>query len=193
MISDILAQLNWVDLLIIIVFVRILCMAVASGFPLEIFKLLGTFSGLYLSLHYFTFFTDWMSRGSPSARKAPLQFLDFFSLILLAAIGYLIFVALRLVFDKFVKMEVTSALNRGVALVLGSLRAVLLASLITFALAVSSIGYLKESVEGSFLGKRFLNTAVNTYTWTWGHATSKFSLGEKFNATVPEVQKQIEP
>ncbi|KPK97104.1 MAG: hypothetical protein AMJ95_10815, partial [Omnitrophica WOR_2 bacterium SM23_72] len=103
MISDILKQLNWIDFLMIVLFLRIIFMALSTGFALELFKLLGTLASLYLSLHYFTLFTDWMGGRSPTAKgKLPLQFMDFISLLAIAIIGYLMFFALRLVFDRFI-------------------------------------------------------------------------------------------
>ena len=194
MILDILKQLNWVDFLVIIVMVRIIYIALSSGFPLELFKLMGTFASLYLSMHYFTFFTDWMGARNPGTKeRVPLQFMDFFSLVALAVLGYLIFLALRLVFDKFIKMEINQAVSKSVALLLGVVRGFLLASLVAFVMVVSDIGYLKDSVKSSYTGRRVCNAAVNTYSWTWNHLTSRFALGENFNKTVTEIQKTINP
>ncbi|MFH0827014.1 MAG: CvpA family protein [Candidatus Omnitrophota bacterium] len=194
MISDILKQLNWIDFLMIVLFLRIIFMALSTGFALELFKLLGTLASLYISLHYFTVFTDWMGGRSTTAKgKFPLQFMDFISLIAIAIIGYLIFVALRLVFDRFIKMEIHPLVNKGVALMLGSFRGLFLTSLLAFILAVSSVGYLKDSVRSSFTGRRVFNLAVDTYSWTWDHIASRFSAGEKFNSTVLEVQKDLNP
>ncbi|MFH1458513.1 MAG: CvpA family protein [Candidatus Omnitrophota bacterium] len=194
MLSDILKQLNWVDFLMIVVFLRIIFMALSTGFPLELFKLLGTLASLYLSLHYFTLFTDWMGGRSPAAKaKVPLQFMDFISFIIIAIIGYLIFVALRLVFDRFIKMETHPLVNKGGALLLGTARGLFLTGLIAFLLVVSSLSYLKDSVRSSFTGRRVFNVAANTYSWTWNHIASRFSVGEKFNSTVLEVQKGLNP
>lgn len=194
MISDILKQLNWIDFLMAVLFLRIIFMALSTGFALELFKLLGTLASLYLSLHYFTLFTDWVGGRTPAAKgKIPLQFMDFISLIAIAIIGYLMFVALRLVFDRFIKTEIHPLVNKAVALILGSFRGLFLTSLIAFLLVGSSISYLKDSVRSSFTGRRAFNLAADTYSWTWDHIASKFSVGERFNSTVLEVQKDLNP
>jgi len=192
MLLGILKQLNWLDFFVIIIFLRIAFIAFNSGFPLELFKLLGTVFSVYLSLHYFTFFTDYIGQRNPSAKeRVPLEFMNFISLIAIAIIGYLIFVALRLVFDRFVKMEISSVINRWLALLLGAIRGFFLASLITFVLVISSIGYLKNSVKVSFIGKQIFNFAPNAYSWMWNNIASKFAIGENFNHTVLEVQKDL--
>ncbi|KPK98951.1 MAG: hypothetical protein AMJ95_01440 [Omnitrophica WOR_2 bacterium SM23_72] len=192
MISDILKQLNWIDFLMVVLFLRIIFMALSTGLALELFKLLGTLTSLYISLHYFTIFTDWVAGSRPTARgKLPLQFVDFISLLAIAVIGYLMFVALRMVFDRFIKMQINPLVNKTVALFLGFFRGIFLTSLIVFILAVSSIGYLKDSVRSSFTGRRAFNLAADTYSWTWNHIASRFSVGEEFNSTVLEIKKDL--
>ncbi len=194
MISDILRQLNWIDFLMLVLFLRIIFMALSTGFALELFKLSGTLASLYLSLHYFTLFTDWMGGRAPGAKsKLPLQFMDFISLVAIAIMGYLMFVGLRLVFDRFIKMEIYPLVNKSVAFMLGFFRGLFLMSLITFILVSSSVTYLKDSVRNSFTGRRVFNLAADTYSWTWERFASKFSVGERFNSTVLEVQKDLNP
>lgn len=194
MLIEILKQFNWLDFLVAILIIRIVYIALNSNFPLELFKLLGTFASSYLSLHYFTFFTDWLGQRNPGVQqKVPLQFMDFISFITLAVIGYLLFVALRLVFDSFIKMEIPRAINKWLALSLGAIRGLFLASLVTFAIAISSVAYLEQSVKDSFMGRRIINVAPRAYIWTWGRIVSRFAIGEDFNQTVVEVQKNINP
>lgn len=190
MLLGIVKQFNWLDVFIIITIMRICYVALKSGVPAELFKLLGTIAGVYVGLQYYTQVSDALSRFFPGAKEqAPLEFLDFACFGLLVILSYLIFVLLRKVFYQFVKMEVVSRLNKLGGLVLGIARAYLLTGLIVFALVISTVSYLKESVTGSYLGPRLFRAAPSTYSWLWGNLTSKFTPSEKFNKTVTEIEE----
>lgn len=190
---DIIKQFNWLDIFIIIVLLRIGYVAIKTGIPVEFFKFLGTIAAIYLAMHYYTGLVDWlMQRAHVAKEKVPLEFLDFISFILLALAGYLVLLSLRVVFSHFIKMEAAPKLNKWLGLGLGIARGFLLVSLIIFVLAISSIPYLKRGVVNSYFGRRIVNLAPNTYSWLWNKITSKFATGEKFNETVPEVQKGLD-
>ncbi len=192
MLLGIIKQFNWVDILVIIILFRIGYIAIKNGLLWEFFKLLGTILAVYLSLHYYTLLSDMMGQRLPSIKeKAPLEFLDFLSFVVLAIIGYLIFVSLRIVFHRFIKMEAVPNLNKWGGLVLGIGRGFLLAGLITFMLAISSINYLRNSVNDSYSGRQLFKVVPNTYSWLWNNIASKFMTGEKFNKTILEVQKDL--
>jgi uncharacterized membrane protein required for colicin V production len=182
-----LKQINWVDILALIVLFRVCYVASKKGLPVELFKLLGTLAAVYISLHYFTVVSD-LIRGRVNTEKAPLAFLDFLSFIVLAAVSYLIFVLLRHTFFQFIKMEAVSTLNKWGGLILGIGRGFLLVGLIIFGLVISTVTYLKDSVDKSYSGKRLFEIAPQTYIVLWDNLGAKFMAKEKFNNTVLEVQ-----
>ncbi|MFA5144947.1 MAG: CvpA family protein [Candidatus Omnitrophota bacterium] len=189
---EIIQQINWLDIFIIILLFRISYIAAKTGVPVESFKLLGTVVSIYLALHYYTNLSDLLTqRASLNKERVPLEFIDFLSFVSLAAAGYLIILSFRVAFARFIKMEATPNLNRWLGLALGVIRGLLLVSLITFTLAISSSGYLKKSVANSYFGRRLFNTAPEAYSWLWNKVTSKFMPSEKFNDTVSEVQKSF--
>lgn len=192
MLTDIIKQFNWIDILVIIILFRISYISVKTGVPVEFFKLLGMLATIYLSLHYYTTLADWVVQRTPLAKeKAPLEFLDFVSFLFLAIVGYFIFISLRIVFSRFIRMEAAPNLNRFAGLALGIARGFLLAGLIIFMLVISSSSYLRNSVINSYLGKRMFKVAPNTYSWLWNKVASKFASGEKLNQTLLEVQKGL--
>jgi len=192
MLLDIIKQFNWLDILLIIILFRIAYIAMRIGIPVEFFKFLGAIIAVYLAMHYYTDLSDLLVQRVPVAKeRMPLEFLDFLSFLFLAIVGYFIPVSFCVLFGRFIKMEATPNLNKWLGLVLGIVRAFLLASLITFMLVISSSSYLKNSVVNSYLGRRVFNVAPNTYTWLWNKITSKFMPGEKLNKTILEVQKDL--
>jgi hypothetical protein len=82
-------------------------------------------------------------------------------------------------------------LNKWGGLVLGILRGFLLAGLIIFMLAISTLTYLRNSAIKSYLGKGLFKVAPATYSWLWGNITSKFMTNEKFNKTILEVSEGL--
>lgn len=190
MLLDIIKQFNWVDIIVVIILFRICYIAVKSGLPVELFKILGTLLAIYLSLHYYTMLSDFF-RNRIAVKSLPLEFLDFLSFTVLAILGYLIFVSLRVLFHRLIKMEATPQFNKWGGLILGVGRGILLGGLIIFMLIISSVSYLKNSVKDSYSGKRLFKVAPATYSALWDNLMSKFATQEKFNSTILEVQKYI--
>lgn len=190
MLPEIISQFNWIDILIIVIFVRICFVSLKTGFLVEIFKFLGMILAIYCSLHYYTFLSDFMAKGL-GIKNTPLEFLDFISAVILAALSYLFFLGIRVGFERFIKMETTPNISRAGGLVLGIARSFLLGSLIVFLLVISSVSYLKKSAAVSFSGRRMLDIAPGTYTWIWNNLASKFMGNEKFNDMVPKTVRDL--
>lgn len=186
MVMEIFSKFNFLDVLILIILFRICYIAVKTGLPIEFFKLLGVLSATFLSLHYYTKLSDVIQRRF-FYKDVPLEFLDFLIFLILAAIGYLIFVLLRSMFYRFMQMEATPKINKIGGFILGLVRGFFTIGLFAYILTISSIGYLNRSVERSYLGSKAFSIAPNTYNWLWNNLVSKFSPDEKANTTVTEV------
>jgi len=184
---DILKQFNWVDIFFVILLIRICYVAIKNGFSVELFKLLGTISAIYFSLHYYIIFPDYII-GRIGAKNIPLEYLTFFSFVVLAILGYLIFMILSKVFSRFIQMEAVPNLNKWGSLILGIIRSFLLVSLLIFIFVIAPGSYFRNSVNNSYSGKRLFKIAPATYTWVWNSIMSKFRTQEKFNETILQIQ-----
>lgn len=191
MLLNILKQINWVDIFILVLIIRVCYVAAKNGFPIELFKLGGTILAIYLSCHYFALISVYLSSRIGSGNLLPLEFLEFIIFVLLAITGYGIFLLLRSIFNRFIKMEAVSGLNKWGSLLLGVIRGLLLASLIMFMMFISSIGYFKNSVRMSYSGKRLALLAPRTYAWFWSGIVSKFAANEKFNDNIAVVNEEF--
>jgi len=191
MLLNILKQINWVDIFVVILTLRICFIAVKGGFPVELFKFLGTLTAAYVSLHYYTALADYTKEWLSLGKRVPLELLEFLIFTALALSGYAFFILLRSIFYRFLKMEAVSALNKWGSLLLGIARAALLASLIMFMLVISSVGYLEKSVKESYSGQRLISVAPDTYAWIWKSVISKFSASEKYNAVVASIKEDL--
>jgi len=187
---NVLKQFNWVDILFVILLIRICYVAIKNGFPVELFKFLGTVSAVYLSLHYYIIFPDYIV-GRIGAKNIPLEYLTFFSFVGLAILGYLIFILLSKVFSRFIQLEAVPNLNKWGSFILGIIRSFLLVSLIIFIFVIAPTAYFINSVNNSYSGKRLFKIAPTTYTWLWDSIMSKFRTQEKFNDAILKVQTSL--
>lgn len=183
---DFLKQFNWIDIFILILFLRIAYISLKSGLPAEFFKILGTLSAVYLSLHYYSFLANSFV-GRLGFKNQRIEALEFVFFIILAAMGYVLFMLFRLLLCRFVTAEVTPNLTRWGGLIVGLVRSFLLSSLVLFIFLVSSLSYFKKSIDNSFSGKYIVNVAPTTYSWFWYNIMSKFKTNEKFNKSALDV------
>jgi uncharacterized membrane protein required for colicin V production len=179
-------RLNWVDILVFIVFLRLVFISLRQGLGIEFFKLLATICGAYLALHYYFLLASFLN-GRAASKSQPELFLELTAYALLFFLGYLFFWALRFFTFRFLSAEVNSELSKWGGLVFGVLRAFLLSSLILFAILVPKSAYFKESVRYSLSGNYFLKVAPSVYTFIWESIVSKFNSGEEYNSAVREV------
>jgi uncharacterized membrane protein required for colicin V production len=187
---SIIRQFNWLDILAIILLIRIGYIAAKTGISVEGFKFLGTTAAVYLALHYYLLLAGFIKKIF-SLSQAPIELLELFSLVLLALLGYLALVLVRVLFFRLVKVEVVPNLSRFVGLSLGLIRAALVISLLIFALIVSGNGYFNRSVDKSYLGRKFSVIAPNAYNLMFQSLVSKFNPQEKMNGAALESQEGI--
>jgi len=190
MLTQIKNQINWIDLFVIIILIKICYVAIKTGFPVELFKILGLILATYLSLHYYFRLSSFVSILLGS-KNIPSVFLSLLSFIFLAGAGFLFFSFLRRIFFKLVKMEAVSSLNKWGGLVLGITRGFLFAGLVIFIFVISGIGYLKKSVAASYSGKAIFKIAPATYGWAFNGIVSKLITGEKLNESILNVEKDL--
>lgn len=189
---DFIANLNYLDYIILFVFFRICYIAAKMGLSVEIFKLSGVIFSTYIALHYYTVLSDLIQRRF-LPKAMPLAFMDFIIFLLLIIFGYLCFVLLRSLLSRFIQLNTVPKINQLAGLILGFGRGFLVAGLISFALSISSVNYLTRSVGHAYLGSRAVNISPQTYSWIWNNIFSKFSANEKFNSTVIEATDKISP
>ena len=187
----VLQQMNYLDIVIVILGIRICYIAAKTGIAVEFFKLLGVLSSIYIASHYYTAFSDSFQQRFLH-QSVPLEFIDFIVFILLVIAVYLGFVLLRSTFYRFMKMEAAPELNKFGGLILGLLRVYFTIGLLVYALMISSVHYLSSSVAHSYIGSRFSYVSAQTYNWIWGSVFSKFFPQEKLNSVVGEARDNLE-
>jgi len=190
MLYNIITKINWVDIFVVIVLLRVSYVSVNTGLPAEIFKLLGTISAIYLSLHYYASLQDFVVNLA-GFKSIPLGLYTLVTVAILSFSGYAVFSVLRNFFLRLLNFENVSALFKLLGLGIGALRGILLSSLLIFMMVISGYDYFKTSVKDSYSGKFIFKIAPATYTFLWNGVSSRFMTGEKYNKNIPEIRKDL--
>jgi uncharacterized membrane protein required for colicin V production len=179
-------QFNWIDILVFVIFLRLSFISLRQGLGVEFFKFLGTFCGLYVSLHYYCSLSGYFN-GQSTGKDNPGAFFGLLAFVLLFFFGYLFFWSIRSMIFRFMTAEINVQLSKWGGFAFGLLRSLLLSSLVLYALMIPKESYFKDSVRYSLIGNRVSKVAPATYTFIWESIVSKFNTGEKYNSSVPDV------
>ena len=188
MIMGILKQINWIDILILVFFLRIAFVSLKSGLPVEFFKLLGTISAIYVAMQYYIKLALLLA-DKTGIENLSLEIVKLICFIILASAGYLLFVLVRMLVCRFLKMEAVPELNMWGGFITGICRGALLISLILFVLVLSNVKYLNKSVRNSYSAKTFFVLAPGTYKFLWRSVFSKIEPDSRLNKEVIAYEK----
>ena len=135
--THILAKINWLDVAMLGLLIRVVFIGIKTGFVTELFKLLGVICGLFAGLHYYTLLAIWVARKI----SLPVENLELAFFVLLVSVVMIAVTLFRNGFLMIFKFETANeGVNQWGSGVLSVIRALFLASLIA-ALSIS---------EGSF-------------------------------------------
>lgn len=187
---ELLSKLNWVDVLVIIVFLRSIYIGLKRGLIVEFFKLLGVIVAIVVSFHYYSHIADFLNAKSP----LPLDLADFVSLLFLSALIIVLFKFIRDGFNVLVKAEVKSFFDKFAGFILSLLRAFSLSSLTLIILFSTNLDYLKSSVNDSSSKNYLMNIAPRIYSSCFESFLVKFFPKEELNTTIfdaLEIEQKI--
>ena len=61
MITHLIKSINWVDVALLVLFIRMIFVGVKNGFISEFFKSLGVVTAVFVSFHYYSFLGAWVA------------------------------------------------------------------------------------------------------------------------------------
>ncbi len=182
--THILESINWVDVAMLVLLIRIVFIGVQTGFVTELFKILGVLGAVFVGLHYYA------SMAAVMARKTgwSLESWEFVIFVLLCSVAILVVKFLRDWFLIFFKFETTHAgFNQWGAGLICVVRALFLASLIMYGLLLTRIEYLQRQTLTSVSQKLALKAAPHTYSFIFNHVFGKIFTRQRFNEDVFNV------
>ncbi len=187
-IINLITQFNWIDILVVAIFVRIVYTAFKNGIWVELFRFFGILVAIYLSLHYYSSWAQGIS-DKLNYKDFQLKFFELFTFALPAGFAYLSFYIFRTTSSKFVNVEFVPKLSSWGGVIVGILRGFFSISLFLYFLLIPASDYFTKCVKTSFLGQKLVVIAPTTYNGLWDSIMSKFMTSEKLNKTVFELIK----
>ena len=101
MLTHFIKSINWVDVALVVLLVRVIFIAVKNGFIAEVCKFLGVLLALYVSLHSYVHVANMIE----SKVHGSLNIWQFIAFLLLVSVGYGFFWAIRLGLSMLFKAE----------------------------------------------------------------------------------------
>ena len=181
---ELITKINWVDVLVAILMLRISYVAFRDGLSHEIFSFLGNVLVMVLSMHYYTALGSFISRNMMNMSIELANFLSFF--IIVIALGFLVRL-LRVSADKIVKVQWHPIVERFGGLAVGIMKAYVVTGIVLMTLSLMPLSYLAWSIKDkSLTGKYILRAAPEIYD-----RVGKFLPAIKFyESSKPTVSKE---
>lgn len=159
---EITSRINWVDVLVVIIMIRISYVAFMDGLSHEVFPFIGSVIMILFGLHYYSKIGNFISRDMINMPVEVSNFLGF--LILIVAMG-LVLKLLRSLLEKLIKIQWHPVIERFGGIAIGIMRAYITASIVLTLLALMPLSYLQWSIrDKSLTGKYVLMAGPEIYS-----------------------------
>lgn len=158
---DVILKLNWIDVLAVIIILRISYISFQNGLSHEIFPLVVSIVSITLSLRYYNNIAVFIKHNMMNANIYILNLVVFICLIaILGIIGRF----LRAILDVIIKVTWHPLIERFGGLIIGSMRSVIVTSMVLIAIALVPVSYLQWSIrDRSLTGMYFLRVGPAIY------------------------------
>lgn len=176
--------LNWIDILIIVILLRMGYIGIKKGFGIEAFKTLNLFFCSFVALHFYIILGEFIHSKIPVFPIGPASI---FCYVLLIFIITIIFRILREGFFVFFKIETISGASKFFGLLLGFFRGLLISGLIMFGLLSSENHYIELSARTSAIGSKVVVWPVKIYESMFYAVANKIFPSQGFNQEVINV------
>lgn len=156
------SRINWLDILIAILLIRASYIGYSKGFSVEIFKIIGTLGALVAALGYYLNLAELIELKS----FVPPEVAEGLSFGAIVVGALFAFMFIRVLLEKVIKLQFSSAIEQFAGAALGLVRGVALTSLLLLFLNFLPSDYLKRSInETSLLGPGISKAAPAVYSW----------------------------
>jgi uncharacterized membrane protein required for colicin V production len=180
---ELITRINWVDILVAILMLRISYVAFRDGLSHEIFPFIGSILIMVLAMRYYTVLGGSISRGMMNMPVELANFLSFLGLVIV--LGLLVRL-LRVVLDKIVKVQWHPILEKFGGLAVGIMKAYVITCIVLTTLSLMPLSYLSWSIrDRSLTGKYILGARPQIYERA-GRFLPSIRLGETGKPTAPK-------
>ena len=180
MFSKILSNLNWIDIVLVVIVLRVIYIGLKQGFVIEFFKLLGTFVASFIILHYYSAFGQVIHVYAfiPQAVQHAIAFLLLWFLVVL------IFKFIRDGWMLLFKGEAHPAIHKWGGFSFAVLRAALICGLTFLLIFMSGNSYLIKTAKQSYLSPYLADISPKIYGICFDNFVGKLFPNERKNVMV---------
>mgnify|MGYP001590101708 FL=1 len=181
MLTQFFRSINWVDVALLVLFVRTVFISVTTGFVAEVFKFLGLGTAIFVGSHYYAFAAEFLAKKT----SLPLAGLRFLVFTVLVCAVILVFKFARDGILLLFKVETNhQGFDQYGAGVLGAVRGWLLCSTVLFAVFLVPHPLVHRQAFSSWGHKVVARAAPDTYSFLFHQVIGKLFESQKFNADV---------
>ena len=183
MLTDILSKINWIDVLMVVIVVRIIFIGLKAGFIAEAFKFLGTIFSVFIILHYYLV----VGGAFPEKLNFSKPFAYAISFSLLWALVTFIFKLIRDGLLLIFSIETQKQVDRWGGGVLSSARALMVCGLVFYLFILIGVGSPQRMAKSSISRRCFAQVATSAYAMIYYGLVSKFFPDERINSQALSV------
>ena len=180
---DLIAKINWVDILVAILMLRISYVAFRDGLSHEIFPFFGSILIMVLAMHYYAVL-GWFISGK--MMNMPMELANFISfLVLVVALGILVRL-LRVALDMIVKVQWHPIMEKFGGLAVGIMKAYIVTGIVLMTISLMPLSYLQWSIKDKSLTGKYILMAGPEIHDRIGRFLPVIKLDETGKSTVPK-------
>jgi len=169
--------LNGVDILMVAVIALAIYIRRKDGIVAELFKLFGIFCAIFITLHYYVRFADFLRVQFFGKEVAT----EFFAFCLLFSVIFLAFVFLSGGWSLILSIKSFAIVDHWGNVVLSLVRGYFICSMIFLALILSGQEFFVSGARKSISGALVSGAAVELYRVSYSNLIEKFFPGERIN------------
>ncbi len=158
MLKSLLSLINWVDLIVLSILLRTICLGWKRGFIKELLRFLGLIFTTFITLHFMPKLGQFLNHYF----SVTVSYQNCIAYLFLWLMGHYTFLIIRDGLSLIFKIHIKSRLDNIAGLLLGSMRGLLIGGLMVILVYISGIKPLvqeaKQSTWGKFLG--FLSLGI---------------------------------
>lgn len=184
MLTHLIKSINWIDVALAFLFLRVIFMGVKNGFITEFFKALGVLTAVFVSLHYYSILAAWLAKMTTLSDGC-------WAIVMFAGLWMAVCVAFKFIREGILvlfKIETNhQGFDKYAAGILASGRGILVCSLTIFLILLMNNGPVTRMTVHSYGYKISGRAAVGTYSFLFNNLVDKLWAGEHYNAAVAQV------
>ena len=181
MLTHLIKSINWIDVALAFLFLRVIFIGVKNGFITEFFKALGVLTAVFVSLHYYSILAAWLAKTTTLSDGC-------WAIVMFAGLWMAVCVAFKFIREGILilfKIETNhQGFDKYAAGILASGRGILVCSLTIFLILLINNGPVTQYDLAFLRLQNFGRAAVGTYSFLFNNLVDKLWAGQHYNAAV---------